>query len=106
MYKQIEIERKRNMSKNKRLILCGGLILVGLVLYILGLVILPATIGLQIQLDGTMDNHVNKYIGLLIPLALTIGGSVVFYNEEKRKALGFSILGLFTFAITFWMNIK
>lgn len=94
------------MNKNKRFILCGGLILIGLVLYVLGLVVLPQTIGLQIQLDGTMGNQVNKYIGLLIPLALTIGGSVVFYNEDKRKALGFSALGIFAFAVTFWMNLK
>lgn len=94
------------MSKNKRLILCGGLSLVGLVLYIVGVVVLPQTIGLQIQLDGTIGNQVNKYIGLLIPLALTVGGSVVFYNEEKKKALGFSALGIFAFAVTFWMNLK
>lgn len=94
------------MSKNKRFILCGSLIFIGLVLYVLGLVVMPETIGLQIQLDGTMGNHVNKYIGLLIPLGLTIGGSVVFYNEEKRKALGFSVLGIFLYAITFWMNLK
>lgn len=94
------------MSKNKRLILCGGLSLVGLVLYIVGVVVLPQTIGLQIQLDGTIGNQVNKYIGLLIPLALTVGGSVVFYNEEKKKALGFSALGIFAFTVTFWMNLK
>jgi len=67
---------------------------------------MPPTIGLQIQLDGTMGNHVNKYIGLLIPLGLTIGGSFVFYNDEKRKALGFSILGIILYAMTFWMNLK
>ena len=78
----------------------------GLALYVLGLVLLPATIGLQLQLDGTVGNQVSKYIGLLVPLALTIGGAVVFYNEEKRKVLGFSALGIFTFAITFWMNLK
>lgn len=94
------------MNKNKRFILCGGLILIGLVLYVLGLVVLPQTIGVQIQLDGTIGNQVSKYIGLLIPLALTVGGSVVFYNEEKRKALGFSALGIFIFAVTFWMNLK
>lgn len=78
----------------------------GIVLYIIGLVILPATIGLQLQLDGTVGNQVSKYIGLLLPMALTIGGAVVFYNEEKRKAIGISALGIFTFAITFWMNLK
>lgn len=94
------------MSKNTRFMLCGGLILIGLVLYIVGLIVLPPTIGMQIQLDGTMANYVNKYVGLLIPLGLAIGGSVVFYNKEKRNALGFSVLGIFLFAITFWMNLK
>jgi len=94
------------MSKNKRLILCGGLILIGLALYVLGVIILPSTIGLQMQLDGTMDNLVNKYIGLLIPLLLTVGGSVFFYLKEERKALGFSALGILLSIITFWMNLK
>ena len=94
------------MSKNKRFILCGGLILIGLALYVLGAIILPSTIGLQMQLDGTMDNLVNKYIGLLIPLVLTVGGSVFFYLKEERKALGFSVLGILLSIITFWMNLK
>lgn len=63
----------------------------GLALYVLGLVLLPATIGLQLQLDGTVGNQVSKYIGLLVPLALTIGGAVVFYNEEKEKHLDFRL---------------
>jgi len=94
------------MSKNKRFILCGGLILVGLALYVLGVIILPETIGLQMQLDGTMDNLVNKYIGLLIPLVLTVGGSVFFFIKEEGKALGFSALGILLSIITFWMNLR
>ena len=94
------------MTKNKRFILCGGLILVGLALYVLGVIILPETIGLQMQLDGTMDNLVNKYIGLLIPLVLTVGGSVFFFMKEEKKALGFSALGILLSVITFWMNLR
>ena len=94
------------MSKNKRFILCGGLILIGLALYVIGVIILPSTIGLQMQLDGTMDNHINKYIGLLIPLVLTVGGSVFFYLKKESRALGFSALGVVLSVITFWMNLK
>ena len=94
------------MSKKKRFILCGGSILVGLVLYALGSIILPPTIGIQIQFDGTLSNHVNKYIGLLVPLGLTIGGSVVFCLKEEKKALGFSALGLIIYAVTFWANLR
>ncbi len=94
------------MSKKKRYILCGGSILAGLVLYALGSIILPPTIGLQIQIDGSLSNHVNKYIGLLAPLGLTIAGSVYFYHEEMKKALGFSILGIIIYAVTFWANLR
>jgi len=50
--------------------------------------------------------HVNKYIGLLVPLGLTIGGSVVFCLKEEKKALGFSALGLIIYAVTFWANLR
>lgn len=94
------------MSKSTRFILSVGLVLIGIALYVIGVIILPSTIGLQMQLDGTMDNHINKYIGLLIPLVLTVGGSVFFYLKEERKAIGFSALGLLLSIITFWMNLK
>jgi hypothetical protein len=94
------------MSKKKRFILCGGSILVELVLYALGSIILPPTIGIQIQFDGTLSNQVNKYIGLLVPLGLTVAGSIYFYNEEIKKALGFSILGIIIYAVTFWANLR
>lgn len=94
------------MSKRTRFILCGGLILAGIVLYILGSIILPPTIGMQFQLDGTLSNHVNKYLGLLVPLGLTVAGSAVFYTKESSKALIFSTLGIFIYAITFWANLR
>lgn len=94
------------MSKSTRFILCGGLVLIGIALYVLGVIILPATIGFQMQLDGTMNNLVNKYIGLLIPLVLTVGGSVFFFIKEESKALGFSALGVLLSIITLWMNLR
>ena len=94
------------MSKNTRFILCGVLILLALGLYVLGIIVLPATIGLQMQLDGSMGNHASKYLGLLIPLAMTMGGAVVFYMKESGKALGVSLLGVVIYAFTFFMNLN
>ena len=94
------------MNKKTRYILCGGLTLLGFALYILGAIILPPTIGMQIQLDGTLGNEVNKYVGLLLPLGLTVGGAAVFCIKEIRKALGISGLGILLYGITIWMNLR
>ena len=99
-------QRTDDISKKKRFILRGGTILVGLVLYALGSIILPPTIGIQIQIDGSLSNHVNKYIGLLVPLGLTVAGSVFLYNEKMKKAHGFSVLGLIIYAVTLWANLR
>lgn len=92
-------------SKTTRFILCGCLVLIGIVLYIVGAIVLPTSIGLQIQMDGTLSNHVNKYIGLIIPLGLTVGGSAVFCLKESKKALLFAALGIVVYGVTFWANL-
>ena len=38
--------------------------------------------------------------------ALNVNGLYDYVIEEKRKALGFSALGIFLYAITYWMNLK
>ncbi|WP_312652077.1 hypothetical protein [Proteiniclasticum sp.] len=93
------------MRKNARIIKSGVLVLLAIGLFILGIIILPETIGLQVQLDGSMDNYVSKYLGLLIPLAITSGGAIVYYVKEEGKALLFSILGLGMYIATFFMNL-
>lgn len=93
------------MSKKVRILKSGILVLLAIGLYVLGIILLPKTIGLQIQLDGSMDNYLSKYLGLLIPLAVTAGGAVVYYAKEESKALFVSLLGLGIYAVTFIMNL-
>lgn len=93
------------MNKKVRILISGILVLLAIGLYVLGIILLPETIGLQIQMDGSMGNFLSKYLGLLIPLAVTAGGAVVYYNKEESKALFVSILGLGIYAVTFFMNL-
>ena len=93
------------MSKNGRIMLSGALVLIALVLYIIGIIILPETIGLQIQIDGSIGNNASKYVGLLIPFALTAGGAVFYYMKEEGKSLLVSFIGVVIFIITFLINL-
>lgn len=91
------------MSKNGRIMLSGALVLIALALYIIGIIILPETIGLQIQMDGSMGNNASKYVGLLIPFALTAGGAIYYYMKEEGKSLFVSFVGIAVFGFTFIM---
>lgn len=93
------------MNRNGRIVLSGVLVLLALGLYILGIILLPETIGLQMQMDGSMGNEASKYIGLLIPFALTAGGSIFHYMKEDGKSLLVSFVGLLMYGITFFMNL-
>ena len=93
------------MNKNGRIMLSGALVLTALVLYIIGIIILQETIGLQIQMDGSMGNNASKYVGLLIPFALTAGGAIYYYLKEEGKTLFVSFIGIVVFVITFLMNL-
>jgi len=93
------------MNKNGRIMLSGALVLTALVLYIIGIIILQETIGLQIQMDGSMGNNASKYVGLLIPFALTAGGAIYYSLKEEGKPLFVSFIGIVVFVITFLMNL-
>ena len=56
-------------------------------------------------MDGSMGNHASKYVGLLIPFALTAGGAIFYYMKEEGKSLIVSIIGIIMYGITFFMNL-
>lgn len=80
------------------------------VLYVVGCIVLPETISMQINAKGTLDNAMNKYVGLLIPFAITAIFAYLFgfgKNENKRLLYLFiAPLGFIAFALTFGMNLR
>lgn len=93
------------MNEPTKKILPILLIILAIGLYGLGIMILPSEIGVQIQLDGSIGNTMNKYLGLLLPLGITTGFAVVYLRGQETKHLLLSLLGLFLYALTFFMNL-
>ena len=92
--------------KFRRGLLAGIGVILGLALYVVGIVILPDKISMQIQADGSLGNIMNKYLGLIVPLLMTAGGAIVYYQEEHKWALPLSLLGIGMYIFTFWVNLR
>jgi len=92
------------MERNKRLYVALAIIVVSVALFILGLVILPETIVMQVQTDGTPGTTLPKLVGLLIPLALGTVFPILYYLKGKPKDVVVGIVGLAAFGLTFFFN--
>lgn len=92
------------MNPKTRLFLVLLIGALGAGLFVAGLFLLPDTIVMQIQADGSAGTTLPKLIGLLLPLALTGVFAVLYYRNGTLKSLLVSILGLALFGLTFFMN--
>lgn len=91
---------------NRRIVIGAGITLLGAVLYILGAQILPEVIGLQVRLDGSLGTRVNKYVGLLLPLGVSLYAGLTFGVSGKRSQLLFALLGGAIYLLLFWINLR
>ena len=92
------------MDKNKRLYVTIAFLVVVVALFILGLVILPETIVMQVQADGSPGTTLPKLVGLLIPLALGTVFPILYYLKGKPKDIVVGLVGLAAFGLTFFFN--
>ncbi len=90
---------------NTKKILALVLMVSAIGLYGLGIAILPSEIGVQIQLDGSIGNTINKYLGLILPLGLTLIFAFLYYREQQGKHLLLAGVGLLLYGLTFFMNL-
>lgn len=93
---------------NKRKLIAIGISVIAIVMAIVGYIILPDTIGIQIGMDGSVSNTAPKLAGIALPFLLCIGGSLayLFEGETKRKKnLLIAVVGLVVFALTFIVNL-
>jgi hypothetical protein len=93
------------MKMNTKKILALVLMVSAIGLYGLGIAILPSEIGVQIQLDGSIGNTINKYLGLILPLGLTLIFAFLYYREQQGKHLLLAGVGLLLYGLTFFMNL-
>ena len=84
------------------LVVIIGVLAVGL--FITGYIILPDTVVMQLQADGSAGTTLPKLLALLVPLAFTGIFAALFYKNGATKHLLVSLLGLAMFLLTFAFN--
>jgi len=92
------------MNDKTRLLITGVILLLAVALFVLGMIILPDTIIMQVQADGSVGNTMPKLIGLLIPLALCAVFGVFYYKGGNGKNLFVALVGLVAFGLMFFFN--
>ena len=90
-------------DKTRLIIACiiGG---IAIVLFVVGMIILPETIVMQVQTDGSAGTMLPKIIGLILPLALSCVFAYLYLKGGSGKNLFVAIIGLVAFGLTFFMN--
>ncbi len=92
------------MKNKTRLIVFAMILLLAIAAFIVGLIILPDTIVMQVQTDGSAGTTLPKWIGLLIPFALSAVFAALYYKNGTTKSLLAALIGLVIFGLTFFFN--
>ncbi len=92
------------MQVKSRRIICALILLIAVVLFVVGMIVLPDVIVMQIKTDGSSGTTLPKIIGLLIPLALSVVFAVMYFKDGSGKNLLVSLIGIVGFVLTFFMN--
>jgi hypothetical protein len=90
--------------KKSKLLLAIGIILLSLVLAVIGWIVLPDTLVLQVTMSGAAGTTLPKPAGLAIPLLVSSVFAVLYYLREDKKNLLISVIGLAIYIPTFLMN--
>lgn len=91
-----------------RKLLCIAIIILSIVIAVIGFIVLPDIVVVQLRMDGHTTNSMPKAIAVLIPWALTAGGALwqlFMKGEEKSKALSVSVIGIVVSIVTIIMNL-
>jgi hypothetical protein len=80
------------------------ILIIAVALFIVGMIILPETIVMQVQADGSVATTLPKLIGLLIPLALSGVFAFLYYKNGTTKSLIVALIGIVAFGLTFFFN--
>ena len=92
------------MKDKSRLLIAGIICLIAVALFIVGMLVLPDVIVMQVQTDGSARTTLPKILGLILPLALSCVFAYMYYKGGNGKNLFVAIIGLIAFGLTFFMN--
>ena len=93
------------MSDQKRLTITILILIVSVFLFVLGLIILPDTLVMQLTASGQPGTQMPKLIGLLIPLALSTVFAILYSKKSGTKNLIIALVGIGMAALTFAFNL-
>ena len=93
------------MSDQKRLTITILILIVSVFLFVLGLIILPDTLVMQVTASGQPGTQMPKLIGLLIPLALSTVFGILYSRKSGTKNLIVALVGIVATALTFAFNL-
>ena len=93
------------MEKQKRFTVAMVIIGIAAVAFVVGMILLPDIVVMQVLKDGTPGSTMPKLVGLLIPLALSTIFPLLYYSKGKSKDVVVSVVGLIAFGLTFLFNL-
>ena len=93
------------MEKQKRFTVAMVIIGIAAVAFVVGMILLPDIVVMQVLKDGTPGSTMPKLVGLLIPLALSTIFPLFYYSKGKSKDVVVSVVGLIAFGLTFIFNL-
>ncbi len=94
--------------KSKQIVAIA-VIVIALALAVVGYIILPDTLVMQVTLPDEAGTTMSKPLGLAIPTLISVGAALFFLFNKKSKSnkvLFVSFIGIFVFILTFIFNIK
>lgn len=84
------------------------IIALSVALAVIGYIILPDTLVVQLSADGSAGNSFAKPLGLLIPLAISVIFSLLYIKSgdgERNKHLIVSLVGIAIYGFIFIVNL-
>jgi uncharacterized membrane protein len=90
-------------------ILAIAVIVIASALAIVGYIVLPDTLVMQVTASGSVATTMPKLLGLAIPTLISVGAALYFLfnkNSESNKSLWVSLIGILAFILTYAFNIR
>ncbi len=81
-------------------------VIVSVILGVISWCLLPDVVAVQIGLDGQVSNTMPKIFAIIIPVAITIVGSIISVKDDQSKSKGIilSLIGLAVMVLTLVFN--
>ena len=92
--------------KHKKLMISICIIAVAAIMAVVGFIVLPETLVVQINTAGQPANTLPKVFGILIPFLICVVSAIMYLKIEKgAKSLVVSLVGVLVFALLFLFTL-